>query len=58
MTTLASLLPSRVRRTIYAVLGAAFAVEAIWDVVPEGTESRIIATLAALGFILAERNAR
>lgn len=55
---LAEYIPVRARRVIYDVLGAAFAIEAIWDVIPEGPENRIVATVAALGFFLAGRNAR
>ena len=53
---IADLLPARVRRAVYRVLAALLAVEAVWNVVPDGTESRIVATLAALGFVLAAGN--
>ena len=55
---LAEYIPVRGRRVIYSILGALFAIEAIWDVVEPGVESRIVATLAALGFVLAQANAR
>ncbi len=53
---IADLLPARVRRVVYRTLAALLAVEAVWNVVPDGTESRIVATLAALGFVLAAGN--
>ncbi len=53
---IADLLPAKVRRAVYRVLAALLAVEAVWNVVPDGTESRIVATLAALGFVLAAGN--
>ncbi|MFY7950484.1 MAG: hypothetical protein ACOVRP_14815 [Gemmatimonas sp.] len=53
---IADLLPAKARRVVYRVLAATLAVEAIWNVVPDGTESRIVATLAALGFVLAAGN--
>jgi hypothetical protein len=53
---IADLLPAKARRGVYRVLAATLAVEAIWNVVPDGTESRIVATLAALGFVLAAGN--
>lgn len=54
---LAEYIPVRGRRVIYSLLGALFAVEAIWDFVPSGYESRIVATLAAFGFVMAQANA-
>lgn len=52
------LIPPRWRKAIYSAIGVAMALEAIWDVVPHGTESRIFATLGALGFGLAAGNTR
>lgn len=54
--TLRDLIPAPARRVVYAVLGAAYAIEAIWDVIPEGTEGRILLTLGVLGFGLAAGN--
>lgn len=53
---LAQYLPARARKAIYAVLGALVGAEAIWDFVPDGTESKILATLTVLGFGLAVAN--
>lgn len=53
---IASLFPASVRRGVYIVLGAATAVEAIWDVVPDVLEGKVLATLTALGFGLAAAN--
>ncbi len=50
---LADLLPAKVRGVIYTVLGAAVAVEAVWDLVPDPLEGKVLATLVALGFGLA-----
>ncbi len=56
MPTLADLLPPWLRRLVYILLGILFGVEAIWDVVPSGVEGRVLATLAVLGFTLAQGN--
>ena len=53
---LADLLPAPVRRVVYVVLGAAVSLEAIWDVIPEPLEGKVLATLVALGFGLALAN--
>lgn len=53
---IAGLLPAKARRAVYAILATALALEAIWDVIPDGVEGRVLASLAALGFVLAERN--
>jgi len=51
--TLADALPAAVRKGVYAALGTVIALEAVWDVIPEGVEGRLLASLPALGFILA-----
>lgn len=53
---IADLIAPRYRKIIYTVLGTLLAIEAIWNVVPDGLESRAIATLGALGFVLARGN--
>lgn len=50
------LIPAPARRVVYSVLGAAWALEGIFDVVPEGAQGRIAAALAVLGFGLAASN--
>lgn len=49
----ATILPASVRRVIYIVLGIAVPLEAIWDVLPEPFEGKVLASIAALGFGLA-----
>lgn len=53
---IADLLPAHARKVVYTVLAALLAIEAIWNVVPDGLEGRILATLAAFGFVLARGN--
>jgi hypothetical protein len=49
----ATLLPPRVRQVIYTVLGVATALEAVWDVVPDPLEGKVLQSLTVLGFGLA-----
>ena len=56
MTNIASLIPARYRAAIYTILGAAIAVEAVWDLVPAALEGKVLATLSALGFGMAAAN--
>ena len=53
---IAQRIPLPIRQTIYAVLGAAIAVEAVWDVVPAVLEGKVLATLSVLGFGVALGN--
>lgn len=53
---LRDLLPAKARQAVYSVLGAAIALEAIFDVVPAGWESKVLAALAVLGFGMAASN--
>lgn len=53
---LRDLIPARYRRAIYTALSAAYALELIFDVVPEGTQTKLIQALAVLGFTLAAGN--
>lgn len=46
-------LPAKVRKTVYAILGVAIALEAVWDLVPAALEGKVLASLSALGFGLA-----
>jgi len=50
------LIPAAYRKVIYTILGFAFAVEAVFDLIPQGVESRIAAVLALAGFTLAAGN--
>ena len=50
---IATFIPAAARKVVYTVLAAAVALEAIWDVVPEPIEGKVLASLVALGFGLA-----
>ena len=52
----AQLIPTKVRATMYLVIGAAVALEAIWDLVPEVLEGKVLKTVTALGFGVALGN--
>lgn len=56
MKNLAQSIPTAVRQTIYSVLATAVALEAIFDVVPDVWEGKILATLTVLGFGVALGN--
>lgn len=53
---IADRIPAKARAWIYTLLATSLAIEAVWDVVDGATESRIVATLAALGFVMARAN--
>lgn len=53
---LQNLLPPKVRQTIYSVLATAYTLELIFDVIPDGAQSKIVQALAVLGFTLATAN--
>lgn len=53
MQRLGDYLPPKLRAAIYAILGTAVALEAVWDIVPEPLEGKVLATLTVLGFGLA-----
>lgn len=50
------LLPPRVRQVVYSVLAALYLLEGIFDVVPDGAQTKIVAALAVLGFTMAAGN--
>jgi len=50
------LIPAKYRKAIYTILTAAFAVEAIFDLIPQGAQDRAAAVLVVLGFGLAAGN--
>lgn len=52
----ADLIPAKARAAIYSVLGAAIALEAIWDLIPSVLEGKVLTTLTVLGFGLALGN--
>ena len=56
MKNLAQSIPPHIRQTIYTVLGTAIALEAIFDVVPDVWEGKVLSALAVLGFGVAFGN--
>jgi len=55
--SIASFIPQRARAAIYSVLGALVLLEAVWDILPEPFEGKILKTLSVLGFGMAAVNA-
>jgi hypothetical protein len=55
---MASYLPPKARRVIYSLLGLLTTLELIWDVVPDGWETRLVLTAGAFGFGMAAVNTR
>ena len=53
---LAQAIPTSVRKVIYSVLATAVGLEAIFDVVPDVYEGKILAALVVLGFGIALPN--
>lgn len=49
----ADLIPRRFRRGVYAVLSAAYGLEIIFDFLPAGLESKLVAAATFLGFGMA-----
>ncbi len=56
MRTLAQAIPAKFRTAVYSILGTLVGLEAIFDVVPAGWESKILAALVVLGFGTAALN--
>lgn len=56
MNTLAQSIPPRIRQVIYSVLATVVALEAIFDVVPDVWEGKILSALTVLGFGVALGN--
>ena len=56
MKTLAQAIPTKVRAAIYSVLGTLIGLEAIFDVVPDVLEGKLLSALAVLGFGVAVAN--
>jgi hypothetical protein len=53
---LAQMIPAKYRTAIYSILGTLVGLEAIFDLIPAGWESKILATLVVLGFGTAALN--
>lgn len=49
----ADLIPRRFRRAVYAILSAAYGMEIIFDFLPAGLESKVVAAATFLGFGMA-----
>jgi hypothetical protein len=52
----ASLIPAKIRGVIYTLIGVAVALEAIWDLVPDVLEGKVLTSLTVLGFGVALGN--
>lgn len=48
--TLAQAIPVKIRQAIYSVLGTLILLEAIFDIVDDGLEGKLLAAFAVLGF--------
>lgn len=53
---IANLLPAKVRKVVYAALGTAVGLEAIFDVVPDVLEGKLLQAFVVCGFGLALKN--
>jgi ABC-type phosphate transport system permease subunit len=56
MRNLAQSIPAKYRTAIYSILGTLVGLEAIFDVVPDVWEGKILAALVVLGFGVAVGN--
>lgn len=56
MKNLAESIPAGARKAIYSILATAVALEAIFDVVPDVWEGKILSALTVLGFGVALGN--
>ena len=54
---LADIIPAKARKTVYTVLATLIGLEAIFDLVPNGWETKMLAALTVCGFALANGNA-
>ena len=54
--SVASYIPAKIRAVIYSVLALAIALEAIWNVIPDAFDGRVLQTVSGLGFGLALGN--
>ena len=53
---LRDLIPAKYRQAVYSVLGTLVGLEAIFDLIDDGPEAKILAALTVLGFGLAASN--
>ena len=56
MKNLAQMIPAKYRTAIYSILATLVGLEAVFDLVPAGVESKILAALVVLGFGVAVGN--
>jgi len=56
MKNLAQSIPAKYRTIVYSTLGTLVGLEAIFDLIPAGWESKILAALVVLGFGTAALN--
>lgn len=56
MINLAQSIPAKARTFIYSVLGTLIGLEAIFDVVPDVLQGKLLAALSVLGFGVAAAN--
>jgi hypothetical protein len=56
--TLAQAIPAKVRAFIYSALATAVGLEAVFDVVPDVWEGKLLAALVVLGFTGAVANVK
>lgn len=47
---LAQAIPAKARQWVYGLLGTLIPLEVIFDVIPAGVETKLVAVLAVLGF--------
>ena len=50
---IAQWIPAKARAAVYALLGALVALEAVWDLLDDGLETKLLSSLTVLGFGLA-----
>lgn len=56
MKNLAQSIPTGIRQTVYSILATLVGLEAVFDVVPDVLEGKILAALVVLGFGVALGN--
>jgi hypothetical protein len=57
LNNIAAFLPPKIRATVYTVLATLILLEAVWDLLPQPFEGRLLASLSILGFGMAAVNA-
>ena len=57
LNNIAGYLPPKIRATVYTVLATLILLEAVWDLLPQPFEGKVLASLSVLGFGMAAINA-